>query len=389
MNVTVTCSCGNQFQAAPSHETACPHCGRIVVTDASLPDPDDIKLQELHRIPEVIPAFEVDDGTGFAIDAADGRAGLHHGGGIYSTVAIIPLDTVARCIAYGAAGQFALASQGEDVLIVDMNHYKVIAAYEGHEDRIASVALAPSAIALTGDDGGEMQLWDLATCTRKKRLRPHKDAINVVALSPDARLGLSGGVDCYVRLWDLASGRRRELEDADWEVYDQDITDVAFSRDGAQILAGGSDGRVSMWDTETGRRIHRYTGLELPIARVCLSDEGVEVIGITEPVGYRGTSYLTIARWDAKSGELLDEINASIRSIPCCVAPDRGGRRVIIGGGEDQPWLAIASLQNGRCLYEFEHLRGTSLSLAVSPHNNRILAALDTRRLQVFGMETA
>jgi WD40 repeat protein len=309
---------------------------------------------------------------------------------MYGTVAIIKLDGVAHQIAFGAAGNFALAEQRDEILIVDMKRHKAIEAYNGHEADVTAVALsATEPLALSGDDDGELQLWEVATLKRRKKLRAHKDTINAVALSPNGKLALTGGVDGRIRLWDLATGERISLEHADWADYEEEITYVAFSRDGDKFVAGGSGGRTSLWETETGDRIKRFPGLELPISCVRVSDEGGQILATTQPIEHRGTSYLIIAHWDAKTGKPINQFNIAVETVPCCIAPDRGGKRVVIGGGQGDPWMGIWSLQDGRCLYAFDHFRGTPLSLAVSPHNNRLLAALDSARLQVFGLETS
>lgn len=404
MNLILTCNCGHKFRVTlerDGQEVACPGCGivkkiKAPVTPAPAaprpePEEDEVKLKDLHTAPPMVKeAFEENDGSSFALDENDGRADLHTGPGMYGTVAIIKLDGVAHQIAFGTGGKFALAEQREEILIVDMQRHRAIEAYTGHEAEVTAVALsATEPLALSGDDDGELQLWEVATLKRLKKLRAHKDTINAVALSPDGKYALTGGTDGKVRLWNLSSGERVSLEHADWADYDQEISYVAFSRDGAKFVAGGSGGRTSLWETETGDRIKRFPGLELPISCVRVSDEGGQILATTQPIEHRGMSYLIIAHWDAKTGKPINQFNIAVESVPCSIAPDRGGKRVIISGCSDAPWMGIWSLQDGRCLYAFEHFRGTPLSLAVSPHNNRLLAALDTARLQVFGLETS
>ena len=264
MNLILTCKCGHKFRVTlerDGQDVVCPGCGRVKKVAAPLPIvparlEEEVKLQEIDVGPPEVPKpFEEDDGSIFGIDENDGRANLFSGPGMYGTIASIRLDERAHFIAYGVNGEFALAEQRKDILIIDMKRHKVIGSYEEHDAEVTSVALsATEPLALSGDDDGELRLWDVATCKRRKKVRAHKDTINSVALSPDGRYAVTGGVDGTVRLWDLATGARKDVEHGDWAEYDQDISYVAFSRDGARF-AGGSGGRVSLWETATGDRI--------------------------------------------------------------------------------------------------------------------------------------
>ena len=124
----------------------------------------------------------------------------------------------------------------------------------------------------------------------------------------------------------------------------------------------------------------------MPISCLRLSDEGGFLTATTEPIRSGSASYLTICHWETATGKPKNQFNVAVASVPCSIAPDRGGKRVIIAGGGD-PWMAVFNLENGKCLHDYQSLRGTPLCLAVAPQNNRLLAALDTDCLQVFGLE--
>ena len=418
MSMTLTCKCGMKFSVdleQVGKEVLCPTCGR----KAKVPEPksrpvpaapppveeeEEIKLQDL-EYPEPKPTEEVrsqeiahplaqeviedNDGVGYGLDDKDGLSNLDVGTGMYGTIAVVNLDELAPCIAYGSKGDWALAGQGSDVLILNVKSKKKAAFFEEHDAPITAVAMsATEPLALSGDEDGELRYWSLASRKSKKKIRAHKDAINAVALSPDGQWAVTGGEDGCIRLWNLTTGKRRDLEHADWgDEWDEMITYVSFSRDGSKILAGGDDGHVSVWDAESGIRLRRFPCLDMPISCVRLSDEGGRVTATTEPVAERDRSFLIICHWETKTGKPIKQFNLAVESIPCCIAPDRGGTRVIIAGGGSEPWMGVFSLESGRCLHAYEELRGTPLSLAVAPLNNRLLATLENDRLQLFGLE--
>jgi len=111
------------------------------------------------------------------------------------------------------------------------------------------------------------------------------------------------------------------------------------------------------------------------------------VTATTHPIQGGAASYFVLSHWDRKTAEPMTRFNVAVASVPCCVTPDRNGKRVIVAGARVMPWMAVFSLESGRCLYEYQKLRGTPLCLAVAPRNNRLLASLGDR-LQVFTMES-
>ena len=60
---------------------------------------------------------------------------------------------------------------------------------------------------VSGDDGGTVKVWKLATGKLLNTLKGNERSADSVAFSPDGRKALAGTNDNKVRIWDLASGR--------------------------------------------------------------------------------------------------------------------------------------------------------------------------------------
>jgi len=451
MNLTLTCKCSKKFGVdlkQAGKEVACPHCGRIArvpsppKAPASLPpmdldrprapqvleiDDDEVRLQDLPSPPRSVSATantatqqELDEGVslqplnlpsavsthiaegappivvpeeepedaGYGLGRAQSQSGLETGEGVYSTLSVIPMDEPVPCIAFGARGECALAAQGSDVLVVNMKTKKPSKFFEEHHGVVTCVALSPTEpLALSADEDGMMYLWDAKTFKRLKRIAAHDDEVVAAALAPNNKFAASGGEDSYIYLWDLTTGKRRKLEHADWDEHEEVATYIAFSRDSKKLLAGGSGGRVCVWSVETGERIKRYAGLDLPISCLRLSDEGGKITATTHPVRDSGSNFLVVCHWDTKTGKPKDRFSIGIDSTPCCMIPDRNGTRIIIAGGGSDPWMGVWSLERGQCKHVYDDMQGAPVSLAVSPLNNRVLAALHNEQLQLFGIE--
>lgn len=119
----------------------------------------------------------------------------------------------------------------------------------------------------TGDSGGDVVLWDVATGREVRRLTENRgdpgaqdiDGWLWGAFSADGRL-LVTSVGPNVRLWDVLTGKRLWLATHEnnpfFEPDDGSHPPVAFAANGSQIVVNGTEYRLT-WDARSGRMLSR------------------------------------------------------------------------------------------------------------------------------------
>jgi WD40 repeat protein len=182
---------------------------------------------------------------------------------------------------------------------------------------VRAVALSPDArLVLSGSEENALRLWDVATGRELRQLSGHSKGICKVTFSPDGRRALSGSVDGTARLWDVQTGEEiRTLRRGEaW------VTTVAFLPDGQRALTGLSDGGHSLWELD-GRELRRFTNLSGSVRSMDSSPDGRLVLAA-------GSGSLRL--YDAEREGSVYELRGVGGGIVCAaLLPDT--RHVVLG----------------------------------------------------------
>jgi WD40 repeat protein len=230
-------------------------------------------------------------------------------------------------------------------------------------------------LALSGDaktlaSGGQenaIRLWDVPSGKEKDVFRGHLGWVSAVALAADGTTLASGSFDSTVKLWSPeAPGARQVLAG-----LEGGAAGVAVSPDNRLVASGDDKGAVTIWEAGTGRVLRTLKGKHGPVASVVFARREKKLLLAS---GHRaeGKEPGAILVWDVDKGDILHTLKGHAGGVSC-LAADAGGQ-VLASGGADKT-VRLWELASGKLQHELPGPQEI-LAVALSP-SGQLLAAGD------------
>jgi WD40 repeat protein len=224
-----------------------------------------------------------------------------------------------------------------------------------HKEWVVTMQLTRDGKSLiTGDDGGNVIIWDATAATVSKQWKIDKGWVYAVALSPDKQqscvterytLVFDSGRHAAVKLWDIATGKVTKDLSAEKEFKGHHMISATYSADGKTlaILRGGESGGLSgkpvIVDPATGKVLRECAPGHL--------DGGTDLAWHPDGKHLASTGRDTTARiWDTATGKQVAEVNKP-----------RGGQFKdwfsAVAWSADGNWLAAADQMGAVQIWSF------------------------------------
>ncbi|MFG3323914.1 NB-ARC domain-containing protein [Streptomyces sp. NPDC048171] len=152
----------------------------------------------------------------------------------------------------------------------DLPPPELLRTFVGHGGVPYAVAAAPDGTWLaTGDEHGEVRLWDIPSGHCTAVLTGHRGPVKTLAIAPDGTWLASGGADREVRLWDVLSGSCTTVLIG----HTHGVAALAIAPDGTWLAA--ATGRiVRLWDVKPARSRVVLKGHQDLVRSVAIAPDG-------------------------------------------------------------------------------------------------------------------
>ncbi|MEB3337032.1 MAG: WD40 repeat domain-containing protein [Leptolyngbyaceae bacterium] len=199
--------------------------------------------------------------------------------------------------------------------------HQLLHTFTGHKNWIYSLAISPDAKILVSGSH-KIKVWDLGTGELVRTLTGHKKWVYSLAVSPNGQILASASADKTIRIWHLPTGELLSIlyGHSDW------VRTLAISVDGQTLASGSDDNTIKLWHLSSGTLLRTLTGHTDWVLSVAISPDGQTLIS--------GSRDHTIKFWHMQTGALLRTLTGHKRWIHSLAVSSDG--RMLVSGSEDK-----------------------------------------------------
>jgi len=149
--------------------------------------------------------------------------------------------------------------------------------FQGHAVRPRVAVFSPEGkIAASGDESGQIVIWDAASGAELQRYQMFADAILALRFSHDGKLLAASSRDCNTVIFDCANGQPKH-----WlRGHALPANCLAFGDKSRLLATGGADNVIKIWDVDTGQEIRSLIGHTNEVQRLWIHENGRRLASI-------------------------------------------------------------------------------------------------------------
>jgi WD40 repeat protein len=281
-----------------------------------------------------------------------------------------PLQPISHPVSIQPVSQ---ASGG--ALGIGSQQYPCMAQLKGHSSWVLALAVSPDArTVVSGGLDDRIIIWDLLSGQARLVINDaHSKPINSLAISPDGQFLVSGSDDDTIKVWQLATGQMVRVISG----HRGDVNAVMITTDGQFIVSGSEDRTVVVWRLATGERVRNFTDVTALIKAAAMSVNG-------EYIAAAGSDSL-IKVWNLNAGTLVQTLKGHLGGIQSLAVSAEG--RFVVSGSKDRT-IRIWIPKTGEAVRTLvKHLDAVN-AVAITPDSRYIVSGSSDKTVRVWRLPT-
>lgn len=259
----------------------------------------------------------------------------------------------------------ACAETGGTVTLLNTTDASIVRSWKAFDDGdVNCVQFSPNGQYIaTGDDGGNIRIWDATTGETIRHILPVDRGIEALKFSADGQWLASANRSHDVSVWNVKTG---SLQHA-FTGHTNRVTSLDFHPNGDYLVSGGRDSQAIVWSVETGNVVQNLLEHDAAVWAVAFSPDG-------STLATTGAD-LSIRLWDTTEWRTTRSFRGHLRQIYCLAfSPDS---QLLLSGdnqGEVKFWDTHAP---GPLVerWEMNGHTGTINSVAYSPDGSHLVTS--------------
>jgi RNA polymerase sigma factor (sigma-70 family) len=208
-----------------------------------------------------------------------------------------------KTLAYGGPALDGQFRANPVIRVAEVSSGKELYQFGGHKGGLA--AFSPDGKTLASADRNWMRFFDLATGRVRELPRPEGEGQGPgpqsLIFSPDGKtLAATGRGQKTIRIMEVATGKT--LSTIGLTGKREQVKALLFTHDSKRVLCAHEDGYVRFWDAATGAKVRQFRAHDSAVSRIALSPDG-KTLATTAWSFVGGDS--SVRLWETATGKPL------------------------------------------------------------------------------------
>ncbi len=264
-------------------------------------------------------------------------------------------DREAATAALASAGRFAATQKYAELSreLESLRHAGCLRQLAGAQEDAAGVDLAADGrLGVSGGGDGVLRLWNLDSGACEREIAIGARGLAAVGINADGNLAAAGGRDGSLHVFDLRTGEKL----GNFAGHGRSVSAVSFSADGKVLVSGSKEGTLRVWNVATGACLNRIEAHGMGVTGMCVSADGGVIVS--------ASADMSVVARDAETGGVL-KMFAGHTSVASSVAMTPDGRWIVSGGWDAT--VRFWEMESGRCMRVLKGHGNAVTTVAVTP----------------------